>query len=118
VPRINLAGWGYAGPQYLKTAVDEALARAGLQLRDIEKVFGIDKTRQWEPIARSAGLPPSPIDHTATLGWAPSASAVLAAVQAFTALRRGEIRRALVISSAGTAVTAALILTRDAGEIQ
>src|SRR5215471_13208744 len=25
VPRVNLAGWGYAGPKCLKTAVDEAL---------------------------------------------------------------------------------------------
>ncbi|WP_437588891.1 beta-ketoacyl synthase N-terminal-like domain-containing protein [Sorangium sp. So ce1000] len=118
VPRVNLAGWAYAGPRNLKTAVDEALAMAGLRLNDIDKVFGIDKTGQWEPIAERASREGSTVDNSATLGYATSMSAALAAVQAFIAVRRGEVRRALIISSAGTAQTTALILTREAGDTQ
>jgi len=118
IPRVNLAAWSYAGPRCLKKAVDEALAMAGLELKDIDRVFGIDRTGQWKPIAEQGSRHASAVNHTATLGYATSASAALAAVQAFIAIRRGEIRRALVISSAGTAVTTALILTKDAGETQ
>src|SRR5262249_9137142 len=111
IPRINLAGWSYAGPRCLRRAVDEALAAAGPRATDTDRVFGIDKTGQWEPIAKQGSRDARTVDHSATLGYATSASAALAAVQAFIAIRRGEIHRALVISSAGTAVTTALILT-------
>lgn len=112
VAGVDLVGWGYAGPLCLKAAVDQALTMAHLTLSQIDRVFGIDRTGQWEPIAETAGLRTPLIDATPVLGNATSASSVLAAVQAFTALRGGEIRCALVISAAGTAVTSALVLTR------
>lgn len=110
--RIELAGWGYAGPHGLKAAVDEALSKARLSLGQIDRVFGIDRTEQWPPIAEAGAFPAPLVDPTPALGNATSTSSVLAAVQAFTALRRGEIQRALVISAAGAAVASALVLMR------
>jgi len=118
VPRINLAGWGYAGPGSLKAAVDDALATAGIALGQLDRVFGIDRTLQWDAIAESAGLELPVLDLTAVLGNATSISAVLSAVHAFMSLRRGELHRALVISAAGTAVSTALVFTTTGGDIQ
>ncbi|HEY8945811.1 MAG TPA: hypothetical protein VIM73_16190, partial [Polyangiaceae bacterium] len=112
VAGVDLVGWGYAGPQSLRAAVDQALSMAHLTLSQVDKVFGIDRTGQWAPIAEAAGFQTPIVDVTAALGNATSVSSVLSAVQAFTALRGGEIRCALVISAAGTAVTSALVLTR------
>jgi 3-oxoacyl-[acyl-carrier-protein] synthase II len=117
-PRITLSGWGFAGPACLQTAVDEALAMAGTSLDQIDGVFGIDRTLQWGAIAEKAALDKFPVDPTGVVGNATSTSVVLAAVQAVMSLRRGELRRALVISAAGTAVTTALLFTRNVGDIQ
>lgn len=117
-PRIDLAGWGYAGPSCLKAAVDEALSMARLSLGQIDRVFGVDRTEQWLPIAEAGAFAAPLVDPTPALGNATSASSVLAAVQAFTALRRGEIQRALVISAAGAAVASALVLSRTQETLQ
>jgi 3-oxoacyl-[acyl-carrier-protein] synthase II len=116
--RVELAGWGYAGPSCLNTAVAEALAMARLSLGQVDRVFGIDGTGQWPAIAEAAGVNAAVVDPTLALGNATSASSVLAAVQAFTALRRGDIQRALVFSAAGAAVASALVLMRTQGDMQ
>lgn len=113
---VDVAGWSYAGPRGLQTAVDEALAMAGLPLSAIEGVFGVDRTGQWRTLAAGTAGLPALVDPSRQLGYAPATSAAVAAVQAFTAVREGAIRRALVISAAGTAATSALVLTTQAGE--
>jgi 3-oxoacyl-(acyl-carrier-protein) synthase len=118
VPRVDLAGWGFAGPGCLRVAVDEALAMGGISLDQIGGVFGIDRTQQWAAIAETVGMDRHTVDVTGILGDAPSTVTVLAAVHALISLRRGDIRHALVISAAGTAATTALVFTRNVGDIQ
>jgi 3-oxoacyl-(acyl-carrier-protein) synthase len=116
--QVGLSGWSYAGPGNLKAAVEEALEMAGISLGQVDGVFGIDKTGQWSPIAAAAGIETCAVNHSDVLGYATSTSAVVAAVQAFLAVRRGETCRALVISAAGSAATTALVFTKEAGEVQ
>ncbi len=89
VPRV--CGWGFAGPTRLPEAVTRARAGDRHASREIDAIFD---ERDY------AG--------SAAQGWAlPSALAFVAAV---TALRRGDVRRALVTSDLGRSVSAAVLL--------
>jgi len=115
---VYLAGWSYAGPEDLRAAVSEALAMASVAPSDVEIVLGVDRNQKWAAVAESLGIDRPVLDLTEVLGHAVSASAVFGAIHAFTRLRRGELRCALVISAAGSAVTTALLFTRTVGDIQ
>jgi 3-oxoacyl-[acyl-carrier-protein] synthase II len=101
---IRLAGWGLAGADRFCDARDAALARAGL---DASAPDVIDAT--FGDLPDTTGRP-----HTGTravLGDAPATSDVFAFIAAVLALRRGEIRTALVGCARSRATTAALVLT-------
>ena len=83
---VNIAGWGLAGPGRLDAAIAGALTMAEGGAED--------------PVRFDAG----------TAGAAMPAA--LAAAQAVLALRRGDVRRALVTSAGGRSMSAALLLVR------
>ena len=89
VPRI--VSWGMAGPGQPDAAVAQALGRAHTGILSAEQRF--DEADFVEPGDREWALP--------------SALAFLSATEA---LRSGRIRRALVTSSSGRAVSAAVLL--------
>jgi 3-oxoacyl-[acyl-carrier-protein] synthase II len=98
---IRLAGWGLAGAERWGDARDAALDRAGLDASAIDATFG--------DLPALAGRPH--LDTRVVLGDAPAASDVFAFIAAVLALRRGEIRTALVGCARSRATTAALVLT-------
>jgi 3-oxoacyl-[acyl-carrier-protein] synthase II len=97
---IRIAGWGLAGAGRWSDARDAALGRAGLAPTAIDATFGD---------APALGRPH--VDARAILGDAPAACDVFAFIAAVLALRRCEIRTALIGCARSSATTAALVLT-------
>jgi 3-oxoacyl-[acyl-carrier-protein] synthase II len=111
-PAVTLAGWGLAGPDQPRVAVEQALSGAGLAASDLERVYGHGD----EAALRAALAPGWPArgwqNPAAVLGVAPAASSALACVAAVGALRRGEARTALVLSLGGGTASTAVLFTR------
>jgi 3-oxoacyl-[acyl-carrier-protein] synthase II len=100
-PLIRLAGWGLAGADRWLDARDAALAAACLDASAIDATFG--------DMPALASTPS--VDPRAVLGDAPATSDVFAFIAAVLALRRGEIRTALIGCARSRATTSALVLT-------
>ena len=98
---LRIAGWGLAGADRWTDARDTALARAHIELVQIDATFGDVPALEGRPH----------VDARAVLGTAPASSEVLAFIAAVIALRRGEIRTALIGCARSRATTAALVLT-------
>jgi len=98
---IRVAGWGLAGPGQFADAVTRAATRAGIDERAIDGWFGT--------LPAPADRPR--IDPAIVLGDAIASSAAVAFVAAVLALRRGEVRTALVGTANGISTTCAILLT-------
>ncbi len=98
---LRVAGWGLAGKGRWTDARDTALARAGVELVEIDATFGDVPALEGRPH----------VETRAVLGTAPASSEVFAFIAAALALRRGELRTALIGCARSSATTAALVLT-------
>jgi len=98
---IRVAGWGLAGPDQFADAVARAASRAAIDERAIDGWFGT--------LPAPADRPR--IDPALILGDALASSAAVAFVAAVIALRRGEVRTALVGAATGRSTTCAILLT-------
>lgn len=106
---VSVAGWAVAGPGYLQSAVQTALAMAGLAGADIGAVLA---TGPVELSAQHFGLDlPAAIDVAALLGRSECAASATAVVAAAATIRRGDADTVLVLDGLSESSACALVLT-------